>query len=357
MSLVVAGYENKSMVIVSDTKLTYPNYMHNSLKNHINSGTIEHGILKLVVVSEKICVAFAGEVEYAENAIKEINPDASIQYIQRVLEENHQKSAGKTDFILCSNLGQQIIHVIKDGKIEVAGQAWIGDKIAFERFQEGRIGGKKSIASALDDVISDETITTVGGFNVSVGIDSGKFSFGFSMKVSREPMIATITAGKPYLIGHGTAENGAYTLTFIGSSANYQHVAFHIKQGNIGVVYSRKENGLLRPEIKPNIDEVDFHDYIIREFEIYPSISTQDRFQKFFSDGKSCYLKRDFLNATKLFYRAKAEGKGKQKCEALFYIGVCFHYLKNPQAASIFNELISIDSSYQRRIMSFLAGK
>jgi hypothetical protein len=353
MSLIVAGFENGSLTIVADTKLTYPGHMDNSLKNHVNSGVTADGILKLIIVSEHICIGFAGDVEYAENAIREINPNRYFENVLNTLVKHHQESDRKTDFILCINTVTPSIFVIKDGEFKLSNHGWIGDKLAFERFQKSRIADNKSISSAIDDVINDESIKTVGGFNVSVHISNGRFVFGNYMNMHREAMSITLIPNKPFIIGHGTAENGAYTLSFIGASKNCRHVAFHIKQGNFGIVYSRTGNGLLRPEIKPCMDEVDFHDYIKSHFGILPLGTTQDRFQKFYSAGMNAYKSRDFSTAISFFDRAINEAKDCQKPQPMFYKGICFHYMKNSKAWEVFRDVINLDNSYQSKIQEF----
>ena len=354
MSLVVAGYERGNLVIVSDTKLRYSYDLPGSLKNHVNAGVVEGGVIKLVVVNENICIGFAGDVDNAERAIREIQQDTSLDDVKRILLRYNQIAYRKTDFILCTNNDGQCIYQFKKGNFELVKQAWIGDIDAFERFQRSRIDEQKGISSALDEVINDGTIMTVGGFNVSVCNNHGKFTFGFYMNVSREAMAITLTKGKPFLINHGTAQKGSYTLNFIGSSADYNHVAFHIKQGNFGIIYSRNDNGLLRPRICKDIDEVDFHDYIRSEFRIVPSILTQIKFDKYFYNAMSLFNKKQFEKAIMLFDRAIKEGNTKEMCEALFFKGACFHMLRRNDAAEVFRQLVSIDTTFNKRVLSFL---
>lgn len=189
---------------------------------------------------------------------------------------------------------------------------------------------------------------------VSVCSHGGRFVFENYMEMHREPMNLRMTQGKPIFLGHGTAEGGAYTLTFFGASTDYNHVAFHIKQGNLGVVYSRKENGLLRPQKKSGMDEVDFHDYIAEQYGISPLFLSQNRFEKFFSDGLDVYKSKDFTKAAILFNKAAVEGNNIQKYEALFYKAICLHYLRNPEALDIFKEIVASNPSYQSRVFEFM---
>ena len=359
MSLVVAGYDNYNLTIVSDTKLTYPidrNDENRGLKNHVPAGLVEMSVLKSTIINETVCISFAGDREFADNALKLISSGDSLEKIKETLEACHKLSNFKTDFILCSILGTPEIYLIKNKSTEkVEGRpAWIGDLDAFNRFQKSRLKESKGISAAMDDVINDDEIVTVGGFKIVIQIDRGKFTYGFSMQMNREAMTISLSAGVPYIVGHGSAEKGAYTLTFIGSSKDYRHVAFHIKQGNFGVLYSRSNNGLLKPNIKPNMDEVDFHDYILLNCGINPTFSTQDRFNKFFTDGLSAYQHQDFVRAVVSFEKAVNEKNNPKRVEALFYLGVCLHYLKKHQKAlEIFKQVISINPSYQIQILDF----
>jgi len=120
------------------------------------------------------------------------------------------------------------------------------------------------------------------------------------------------------------------------------------------VLYSRSDNGLLSPSIKSNMDEVDFHDYISSNCGIVPIFSTQDRFKKFFSDGLSAYQSQDFVRAAASFDKAINEKNNANRTEALFYLGVCLHYLKMyAKALEIFKQVISINPSYQNQILDF----
>ena len=360
MSLVVVGNDHKNnFVIVSDTKLTFPNdnnYDERGLKNHISSGTIEYSVLKSTIINEKICISFAGNIGCAEHALNCISKGDSLEKVKNTLMVWHNKSGYDTDFILCSLIEKLEVHLIQGNKIEnVTGrQMWIGDGNAHTRFQKSRILYKKSILASMDDVINDDKVETVGGFKIVVEINRGNFTYGFSMLMVRESMNVTLRGGVPHIIGHGTAEKGAYTLCFIGSSKDYQHIAYHMKQGQIGIVYSRTDNGLLRPTMKRCIDEVDFHDYIISKFQIFPPFCTQDRFQKFFSDGIKEYKQLNFSAASISFNKAEKETKDK-KAEVQFYRGCCFHFLKQPaQAMTAFQSAISLDSRCQKQIVNFL---
>jgi hypothetical protein len=352
MSLIVAGFDNGSLTIVSDTKLTYPNDRNNDnrwLKNHVPFGAVETSVLKSMLINEFICVSFAGDSMFAEQAIKLIKCNESPAQIADLLLEWHRFSNSKTDFILCFILSVPEVYLIKNQSIEkvVDRVAWIGDDKAYSKFQEGRLGGNQTFVDAMDNVISSARIPTVGGFKTVIRVDQGKFTYGTSVEMHREPMTFRLQAGVPQIIGHGTAEDGAYTLHFLGASDDFRQVAFHVKQGNFGVLYDRVDDGLLRPTIVSNVDEVDFCDYLKDKYELSPRLLTQDRFHKFFSDGLWAYNSGNFLKAVTSFKKALKERGELQNVELLFYVGVCLHCLKEPaQALEFFRKVVSIDASY-----------
>ena len=317
-----------------------------------------------MIINEKICISFAGGEEDAEEAIRKINPDDSVEKMLETLISYNISSNYNADFILCSNVDAPCIYEIKDKKIIKTESSWIGDKKAFDYFQECMLKEKDGIdqrisisstndntlfqraITSMEKVINSPQIDSVGGYRVSISLKENKFMYDFYMNMHLGPQNITIKQGEFHPLGHDTAANGGYTLTFIGASNDFQSVAFHIKQVDFGVVYVRNNSGLLRPEIIPDIDEVDFHDFIIREHQINPLFSTQDRYQKFRAEALAVFEKKDFANAVILFDKAINACSGAKATEMLFYKAVSLHYLKNAEAAAIFQKVINMDSKY-----------
>jgi hypothetical protein len=131
MTLVVAQQSNDVIAIAADT------------------GVVEHGsrlgkdqqVVKIVRISPHLCVAFAGGVELAFDAIDRAHNLARTDF--KTLTEHflgcHREANGHVDFLLLFNFPAKRIVKISGGQItKPMGCVWIGDKAAFEVFQRNR---------------------------------------------------------------------------------------------------------------------------------------------------------------------------------------------------------------------------
>ncbi|SRR6266542_6581371 len=139
MSLIVARKQGNQLAIVSDTKLTYPNEDIKGQKNNPSEG-----VIKTVIINPNLCVSFAGDIDYAEKAIKELNNNHSIEETIKILEKYHNRSDYKTEFLVCAGKPSPIIHKIKVNESKDVHSSWIGDIKAFSSFQENLMGNKKN---------------------------------------------------------------------------------------------------------------------------------------------------------------------------------------------------------------------
>jgi hypothetical protein len=384
MSLIVARKEGSQIAIVSDTKLTYP---HHEIKGQKENPT--EGAIKTIILTDDLCVSFAGEIEYAENAFMEIGERKNIDEVIGILHRYHNISNQKTEFLVCSGNPESLIHKIKNGESKEVNSSWIGDSVAFNSFQASMLGTKKpkesvktsqsqskagivitemnlsfevdmqvqlfsKMSSAMDKVIEDGNVDSVGGFRVTV-VYKEKFDFVKYGKFYRGNV--ELFGSGSHLIAHGSANEGAYSINFIGASSDHKTVALHVRQGNFGLVYTRNNSGLLRPKLLPQ-DEVDFIDYVKDKYDLIAAFATQDRIQKYIIDGKSAFDKKDFLKAKDTFDKGLAEATGKKKAELLFYKGICLLNLRDiPNAMQVFQQAINIDNLYQQKVMQVLSQR
>lgn len=385
MSLIVVRKAENQLCIVSDTKLSYPDAEIKGLKNQPGEG-----VVKSVIVNANICISFAGEMHYAAQAITEINSDHSIDQIIECLTRYHIASAHKTEFILCYGNPNLTIYKFKNNEYGPVASAWIGDQRAFNQFQENMNGDAKTkqekekrptkkqdstfpatnkpvfsveamnlsmeasipkyfskMSAAMDQVIEDGNIDSVGGFKVNV-IYKEKFYYNIYTKMYRG-QFAIVGQGS-HTIGHGGADEGGYSLNFFGASNDYKSLAIHLRQAKLGIVYNRENNGLLFPRLY-KMDEVDFIDLVKEQYQLRAVFSTQDRAIKFIGEGRQAFAQNDFAKAKLCFDKAAECTKGKQKAEVLFFKGVTFLNLKDmPNALLVFQEAVLLDPSIQKRI-------
>lgn len=382
MSLIVARKEGNQLAIVSDTKLTYPNHEVKGQKENPRDG-----VIKSIILTNNLCVSFAGEIDYAENAFTEIGERGNIDEVIDILYRHHIISNQKIEFLVCCGMPTPLIHKIKNGESKEVNSSWIGDSAAFNSFQASMMGTKKpkeipkksqanskagavitemnlsfeadlqvklfsKMSLAMDDVIEDSNVVSVGGFKVIV-VYKEMFDFVKYFKLYRGNV--ELFGSGTYDIGHGSANEGAYSLNFIGSTSNHKTVALHVLQGNFGLFYNRYNNGLLRPELLL-LDEVDFIDYLKDKFQLVAAFSTQDKFQKYIIDAKSAFDKKDFLKAKDSLDKLLTDATGKKKAELLVYIGICLLNLKDiANAIQVFQQALNIDSSYQKKVNQVLS--
>jgi hypothetical protein len=259
LTLVVARKGPGSITAVADTKLAPENQREWSFADQSN---------KIICLAQGWCLAYAGNIAYAEGVARQFltRTDLSFSELRNALSLANQQSidAGSAaDFLLFSSPAASI-HKFSEGKhTRTANSAWIGTTTAFSKFQEViHFPGESHplLGNASDDptrmvivdshlksqdddgrdeallnrmrralgaVIDDDTIPDVGGFTVSLFIDSRGRNFW--------PEVAMYPTAKipPSPIRDqmfGTAQSGDY---------NYELIAGRDGRSNFLAVYFR----------------------------------------------------------------------------------------------------------------------
>lgn len=380
MSLIVARKDDASILIVSDTHLSYADAKAVGVGQKRHPST---GVIKTVIINNDISVSFAGGEVSADEAFQRIESDAPLARIKSILLQVHLECRQATDFIIAVGSPEFQIFEIKNSDCLEVEAAWIGSKKAFSAFQEFMQGNVKrqsgnymsfepvvvetqtklfgTMASAMDYVIENDSIPEVDGFRVNTVFTEGKFQYTSYVHsyMSDRPLIIEIPEGVSSLsfpITHGTAENGGYTINFFRSS-NFMYSGIHILQGNFGIIYERTDNGLLRPTIIPNMDEVDFIDYAEDNFGISPSGHTQDRERKCILAGDGLLKEKDYIGALALYDKALRHCYGKKR--AIFYYRKAVVYADLGQLQEVIqllSEATKSDSAYQKTAFSLVCS-
>ena len=374
--------------ILSDTKLTYAYHEVKGQKTNPSEG-----VIKTIIIRPDVSISFAGEIEAAEKALSEISTNTSVEKIIETLKFYHKESNFKTEFLLCFASPDATIYKFKNNEYGIVQSSWIGDQKAFNSFQSNVMGTQKKpkkekkssqkknlpagnkpamvfeemnlsmeqqtnplfskLSSAMDEVITDSTIESVGGFKVHV-VFKEKFFYNFYVHTYRSEF-ALLGEGA-HNISHGDAAEGAYTINFFGAASDFLSVGLHIKQAELGIVYHRKNNGLLYPLLF-RLDEVDFVDLAKERYNLYPPMLTQDLVHKFVTKGKQAFATKDFNQANELFDKAIETAKDKQKAEVLFYKGVTLLNLReNAKALDVFREAIKLDPAIEAKVKLVFAS-
>lgn len=377
MSLIVARIQNARIYIVGDTRLTAPNGQVYKKGQHLGP---EENVIKTIILNSHHAISFAGNELIAESAIKSIGEDSTPGEIIEVLTKSHVESGQLSEYILSMMIDNEPhIIEIKNGRTGRVQNAWIGSQNGFNEFQGAMLGHKSTpfrqnfvsitdavagelmekMSEAIDAVILDEGIPEVAGFKIKVYFNGERFVYDGYLNTYFAPQQLDFTIPQAQTsfgipITHGSAEQGGYTINFFNSRLNYNYVGLHVKQGSFGILYSRENNGLLRPRLLENMDEIDFMDYV-KPYQISPTGATQDAVQKFGVAAKKLFDLRNYRQASDLYTRGLEHLSGKEKGQFFYNRAICMVRLNRiPDAAADFNEAIKLDSKWQNDAMRIM---
>ncbi|MEK7761439.1 MAG: hypothetical protein AAB433_07655 [Nitrospirota bacterium] len=197
MSLVVAQATDDGPRIISDTRVVFPDGPRSSFTTDT---------LKAVVVARDFTICFAGDVLAGLEGVREFAREIEMgQPVENLLPRLHELTLNRrrpVEFIVAQRSCQPQLTRISDGGIEHNLQTvWIGDQNGFERFQAERNKTLDSVGSLLENhltpsgrvmnslqramqaVIDDPTIESVGNFCIAVTCKSSGFQYLSSLFV------------------------------------------------------------------------------------------------------------------------------------------------------------------------------
>jgi hypothetical protein len=91
--------------------------------------------LKVILLSPTLCVAYAGNVGAALNAIRQVASQAlGVAEVESHLLSAHEQSQPATDFLVASLRPTRLV-AIKEGRTQVCNACWVGDAEAFSEYQ------------------------------------------------------------------------------------------------------------------------------------------------------------------------------------------------------------------------------
>lgn len=107
MSLIVARKRDNFVALVSDTKLNLPNE---------TTPTLADTALKTLLISKEVCIAFAGNIHFAEELFRTLSPEMSVGKIVTRALDSHINSELETDYIVMAlTEGVPKLFSLKDG--------------------------------------------------------------------------------------------------------------------------------------------------------------------------------------------------------------------------------------------------
>ena len=212
------------------------------------------GVVKNVIINEKICISSAGMLEDYNKLLKYVDENLyeSFEDICRKALEIHIKTNNRTDFIICNVDDKFKVIQVKDGIMEETDSAWIGSKKCFDKFQEIRLSENytqdtiydietkteltlpndiidrdaflKTLKSKVDDYVGEIMIECIG--------ENNKFSYLEHLYTSlSKPKV--VEPGQPIKI-YDNVFDGGFTYYVYNSSNNYK---VYIEQLNCGIEF------------------------------------------------------------------------------------------------------------------------
>lgn len=247
MTLVVARIYNENIYIESDSKVT---------DDRLVRSDPLCGLLKTLILHPFICISFAGNVTFAELALKKFfeYKIEDVNTLLRMLLDTNIESGNATDFIIATINGRvPRLFKVSDGEVtKDIGNAWIGDQEGFEIYQkefhalEAEVPLKEKMRKSFRAVIDSTDVEAIGDFHMSTElnykINPGHPVFLHALKVEieiTEPQtIKFEEKGQWKLVPLGTTAGGSHGISYLNTvSPDYHGVAIHFTHGHFGVLF------------------------------------------------------------------------------------------------------------------------
>lgn len=264
MTLVVARRSEDRLVVASDLRVTDA---HDIRRGY------PFGILKAVTLSPDLCVAFAGPVEAAVDAVREVaQVPASLDDVTPFLA---RASTSGPDFLVVSSVPPRIVRV-RAGVVEAdLAAAWIGDQDAFSAFQALALDESQVAHMPAEYRLQAAVVTAfmqlVGGDVKSVGEAAVIVSTLADRHLHYQPGAVafaapqTIPSGEWTTIRFGSAAEGGHAYSVLTPTApGPGALGLHFHQGQLGLLYHPLHDRL--PVAYPNMSHDEFRAAVLADF-------------------------------------------------------------------------------------------
>ncbi|MDT3282475.1 hypothetical protein [Shewanella scandinavica] len=234
MSLIFAKKDmSENICLVSDTRLNH----EPSRKLPAYSDYQKNGGLKLFLVNnKKVAIAFAGCSVEAQDAFDQIKVSSfSISQILDVLSTS--SSAKNTDYLVCDAI-ENIIYKISEAQVSPQNFAYIGDFGGYQLLTRNikHSSGLDELESAMNIVIADSKVKSVGGYCISSISNNGEFRYTqrhvFSQFKGRIEIFNTPTL-LPIV---SNSKNDTYSYAWTGDENGF---GFYFYEAKLGLIYSQ----------------------------------------------------------------------------------------------------------------------
>ncbi|MBK9585809.1 MAG: hypothetical protein KA099_01945 [Alphaproteobacteria bacterium] len=266
MTIVIAKKFDESIVILSDTKITYHENLVPKDRKNLRSDPVLDASLKTIILYPNICVSYSGDPKSACDVIKEfkklleesadLKSNFSSKRCARYLYEILIESRADAEFILSivdkfsSEPELSIFRISRDideNDLESSSSVWIGALDAFEEFQKlfheqkaKNNNDRSSFSSAFHSLITQQKIQSVGDFEITVFYEP-KLGFHYVSTfwgLQTVGPIENLEANEEITIGTGTTEKGDYwEMCFESQILSNPAVAIYFAKGHFGIFF------------------------------------------------------------------------------------------------------------------------
>lgn len=387
MSLVVSLKLKSSVFLVADTKISFIDRKANPYLE---------GIAKISLLNESTCVAFAGNVEPATDAINKLTPNSKIKDILSLLAKA-SSHCSDIEFIVAT-LSPAKIWLIKNGSTEERVQAWIGDEKGFREYQSysnhfNNIAKTNTVfchtlrspenvsnevneayfnmISSMRATIESQKANSVGGFTTPVMTRKGKFEYGGYLSMYRRAIEEReIPSTGVAILDFSDEKTGSFSVNFAGQ--NTKCFATYILQGKIGVIFDGGNTNTLKPSKYSDIDEIDFVAILSKKYNGTLCALMSHNLADYIKNAQNHFKNRDFRVALVRLNKGISKHKGSlskipsneiNNLFIAFYTrGRCYLNLKKyPQALNDFKKALDLsplnyDAMYWKSTTEYYSG-
>lgn len=247
MTLVVARIENENIYIESDSKVT---------DDRLVRSDPLCGLLKTLILHPFICISFAGNVTFAELALKRFFNDKieDVNTLLSMLRSINIESENSTDFLVAT-INDRVPRLFKISDKQVTfniQNAWIGDQEGFEIYQkefhtqEADTPLKDKMRKSFRAVIDSTDVNTIGDFHMSTLLDYNinpdhpifLHARNMEIEITEAQTIKFEEKGQCKPVPLGTTAGGSHGISYLNTaSPDYHGVAIHFMHGNFGVLF------------------------------------------------------------------------------------------------------------------------
>lgn len=274
MSLIVARTSETAVYLVSDTKLSPSN--DDTLR--ATNDYVYDFELKIFIIDDRRCMAYAGNSELAYDATKQINSELNNDEITELLVKSVNEGNGEVDYLFCLlDPSPLITRITQESGIEHGSTSWIGSPNAFHIYQSYFLAHethhpqsttpyftfsitpvnttlrdderllKSKLSKSMENLISSTQEPSVGGARISLSTDEEGFKFDdYSSNTCIPEFILrreVFSQGSPY------GDGGQNSNNIVVTSVSRHQLAIHVLGAKLGVTFKRSESALPSKEV------------------------------------------------------------------------------------------------------------